>query len=414
MAALAGATRTNAGLLMRIYPDKKVATQINKTTKITNQFPRVKRAIPEGEKVGVAIELGLSDAGGYRSESDDNPEADRVDDTFGFFQYDAYRRTIQLSGHALHFGGDLHSRLSREVQGLVSAARLDRERDLFLSKRGEHAKCVSATSGTSFTVDNYQYMYKRQKIDVALLSNGSEAGGVTNATVLTITRDLVAGTAVVTIDKSLSNFAGIDSTYGVFKTNEYAKKPFGLPDIISTTNPGTGNYLEIDRTVETLWRGFVKDAGSSPPSGKLFAAVQTQLEIDGDDPASLIIVHPYVEQDLIRQAVVDRIYLKEKSFEIWGNRVTVNGVPVVGSRFCKFSDAWFLNMNWWELNHPPQVPSEGMWVSHGGPDGGTRLALVTNKWAHSALWVWAMQRVCRRCNAQGKIENLQWHPDGTA
>jgi hypothetical protein len=397
-----------------MYPDKGVTTQIAKKTKVSKIFPRQERAIAEGEKFAIPIETELSDAGGHRNETDDVPVPDRVKGQFGYSNYPIYERTVRLTGKSRKTGGSVVEPLKREVQGLVQAAALDTERDLFLSSRGEHATCVSASDSTTLLVDSWQYLTKGMRIDVLIATSGSDGGiGITNSKITNVSRNLTNGQATLTLATPLKAYGSIDSTYGVFRTNEWNKKGWSILDAVDASNPTAGNYLEIDRSAEPLWAAYEVDAQGQSASGPLFASVQTMLEIDSDDPAGVILVHPFTENDLISRGVIDKIYIgAKKVFELWGERITINGTPVVGVKHCPFDTGLFLNLDYWEMSHPPAMNSEGEW-DRDGYDEGSRFNRVANKWAHEALWVRMRQLICRRPNAQAKLTNIGWHYQGT-
>lgn len=411
---LPGVKYSNMDLLMRMYPDKGITTQIAKKTKVSKIFPRQKRAVAEGDKFAIPIETELSDAGGHRNETDDVPVPDRVKGQFGYSHYPIYERTVRLTGKSRKTGGSIVDPLKREVQGLVQAAALDAERDLFLSARGEHANCISASASTTLLVDSWQYLTKGMRVDVLIATSGSDGGvGITNSKITAVSRDLTNGRATLTLQTPLKAYASIDSTYGVFRTNEWNKKGWSILDAVDASNPTAGNYLEIDRTVEPLWKAYELDGEGRSAGGQFFASVQTMLEIDSDDPAGVIFVHPFVEQDLINRGVVDKIYIGAKrNFELWGDRITINTTPVVGVKYCPFDTALFLNLDYWEIDHPPAMNPEGEW-DQSGYDEGSRFSRVANKWAHEALWIRMRQLICKRPNGQAKITNLGWHYQGT-
>jgi hypothetical protein len=380
--------------------------------KLANLFGQ-RPASVEGDKFAIPIETELSDAGGHRDEDDDVPVPDYVRGKFGYATYSAYLRTVRLTGPARLYGGSVVDPMTREVKGLVQAARLDTEMDMFMGKDGAHAGCVSAASATSLTVDSWWWLKKGMRVDVLIASSGNTGAGVVNAKITAAARNLITGYSVLTLNKNLTAYGSIDTTYSVYRTNEYGKKTHGFRDIISASNPGTGNYLEIDRTVTTEWQSYSDAAAGASASGQLFVSAQTMLAIDGDEEAGLIIVHPFVFNDLVKLGVNNKLYMGQvKKFELWGNTVAINDVPVVKNRFCPPHTAYFLNIPTWYIYHPPGMNVGGQWDLSGGADG-TRMQRVAGKWAHEALWVRVRQYICDRPNANGVITGLNYHPRGT-
>ena len=142
---LPGVKYSTMDLLKRMYPDDGITSQIATKTKLSRMFPRRKKAVSEGEKFAIPIHTEDSDAGGHRNESDDVPVPDRVKHAFGWANYPVYERTVALTGKAKVTGGSVVEPLKTEVQGLVRAAALDAERDMWLSARGDRAaraRCV--------------------------------------------------------------------------------------------------------------------------------------------------------------------------------------------------------------------------------------------------------------------------------
>lgn len=409
---LPGVTYGNMDLLKSMYPDDGITSQIAKKTKLSRIFPRHKKAVSEGEKFAIPIHTEDSDAGGHRNASDDVPVADRVKYAFGWANYPVYERTVAIAGKAKITGGSVVEPLKSEVQGLVRAAAQDAERDIWLSARGDRAACISASDSTTLLVNSWQYIPKGMRVSVLIAASGSDGGvGITDSKVTAVTRDLTNGRATLTLETALKSYAGVDSTYSVFRVNEYNKLGWSILDAVDASDPSYGDYLEIDRTLEPLWQAEEMPAAGQSASGRLFANVQAMLELDADDPAGVILTHPFVEQDLIARGVLDKLYIgAKKNFELWGDRVTINGTPVVGIKYCPFDTAVFLNLDYWEMVHPPKVNPEGQWYK---PEDGPVWNRVAKKWAEEALWIRMRQLICRRPNAQAKITGLGWNYQGT-
>jgi hypothetical protein len=356
-----------------------------------------------------------SDAGGDRSEWDKIPEADRNVHTWLSFNMTRYDRTIRLSGEVINSGGSVVDPLSDEMSKAMKAAVLDGERTIFRSYLGDLADVVSCSTSKTLAISSWQWIggaTNGMRIDVLVKSSGALGNGVYNARINGVTRN-DAGTATITIDTDLGDYLNVGSTYAIFRHNTYAKGPFGLPDVVSATDPTGKDYGGVDRDVVEEHKAQTHDALNQSIDAKIFAQAATKVELYGNGMMPTVWwVHPYVHNDLLRIARRDARFPGERrSFEQWGETVFINNVPVLRSRFCPFDTCYGLHEPSFRWAHPKKMP-KGMWRRSGG-NAGSVLLPVTGYWGWEALWVWQRQLVCADCNSNVIISNIAWNVNGT-
>ena len=426
MAVPAGVGRaTLSGALKRLYPDDKTYSLLNENVQVVRDFQTAGQSISVGEKWALNLEDGLSDAGRHGADWADLPIPRQVDHKFAFFGMTTYRRTIRVSGQSMRWGGVTVDTLIDEVEGSMRAGRLDREDSFFVPKSGKRATIVSASSATSVIIDNYQLLPVAKTMYLSVLKNstGSHEGvGADSVKVTSFTVSKTTGQATLTLaSPGVADWSTLNtnaSDYGVYRTGEYGSESFGFPDIISESNPDTGNYGEIDRSTDESWKAIVTSNGSASIDVEPIVSMLTDLETSrfGGDPIDLIYCHHFVWNDLMSLLRTSkRAGMSETTMKPWGRVIIINDIPITKVRHCGFADMWFINRSQWRVVHPKKGGGDtlhGQWLRSGGEDG-TRLQLVPGKDGVQAAYVSDYENVCWKPGNQGLLNAIAWSPTGT-
>jgi hypothetical protein len=382
---------------MYMYPERRIVQQVPRHDSFIRRLRGRAVAREQGRSWNVNIMLDTSQASRHVAEWGAFPQATKARNEWASFEFTKLVRTIQLSGEAMVYGGSPKSVMSNEVESLELGLANDLERNMFLSQRGEHAMVVDATAARTLEVDPYQYVEVGMKIDVLVAASGAEANGVQDAEILTVTPQETDGHGIITIDKDLNLYTGVDTTYGIYLTGERGLKGFSLNDICSASDPTSGNnYGGIDRDAESRWKAQEIAAGAAEISGRLVAAMRTRIKIKTGVWPSVAWAHNYNVDELIEEGKTNsRVDMQVRKFELWG----------------PLDKCYVLSEQYFQLAHPKGWPMFGAW-RRTGHNNGTILHPMEDTWGYQGAWIVPWQLVCNRCNAQGVITGIDWTATG--
>lgn len=396
------------GLLMHMYPERRIVPSVPRWNMLIKRMRGRTVARQQGVNWNVNVMLGAGRYGRAVREWGAFPRAKKAKNAWAQFTFDKIVESIELSGESMVYGGTPKGVLSNEVEALELRLGNSLERNAFLSRRGEHATVVDCTDANTIEVDRWPYLEEEMLIDIVLLADGTTGDGVLEAEIQTITVTESTGHAVITIDKDLGAFAGVDTDYGIFLHDEYGLKPWGLQDICIATDPTCGDlYGGIDRDDEARWQGNYRDL-SAAISGRAVASMKTQIYLRCGEMPNVAWAHPYVVDELIEEGFgKTTVDMRVMRYELWGDVVFVGNMPVLPNPMCPFEQMFLLNERYLQLAHPQGWPMFGAWRRTGGKQG-TILHPMEETWGYRGAWLTPMQLVCTRCNAQGMLDNITW------
>jgi hypothetical protein len=396
-----------------MYPEKRVVPQIPRWDQFIRRMRGHAVAREQGINWSVNIMLATSQSSRMVPEWGAFPKGKRVRNAWGKFTFDKLVRTMELSGEAMVYGGTPKTVMSNEVEGLELGLSNDIERNAFLTKRGEHAEVVDCTDANTIEVDRWQYLEEGMLIDIRVMTTGLVGDGVLEAEILTIAITETTGHAVITINKDLGAFAAVGVTYGVYLSDEYGLKNWGLGDICIDTDPTCGElYGGIDRTDEARWRAHYWSLGA-PVTGRHIAAMKTRIKLRAGAAPNVAWAHPYVADELIEEGrAYTTVDMRVMKYELWGDVVFVGNMPILPNAMCPFEKMFFVSEQYLQLAHPQGWPMFGAWRRTGHKQGSI-LHAMEETWGYRAAWIMPWQIVCKRCNAQGMIDNITWTATGS-
>lgn len=408
-----GAAISNlSGLLMYMYPDKTVHDQINNNTPTWNLFKRRGYPTNQGSQFQVNVLLAHSMASRHVPEWGTYPEAQKSTNAWAAFTFSKLVRTIRFSGEAKQYGGSIKDVMRNEVENAVTAIGNDLERNLWLTRRGEHATVVDCTNATTITASSYQYLEEGMVVDVVLLATGLPgAGGITGATITSITPNYDNGQATVVIDTAMADYTAVDTTYGIYLNGEYNGKCWGIPDVLRTTDPTYGAYGGIARASNRRWQANSWTL-SAAISIRAVAAMATEIQIRSGKRPDLGIAHPYIVDDLIELARVNvREGARVDRHQIWGQVVYLPGITVIPCHMCPLGEFYLLNSMTWRHAYPNQIPSMGFWRKNSGTN--SIISDMPNTWGFEGVYLFPRQLVCTSPISNGVLKSVTWSKTGS-
>lgn len=332
------------------------------------------------------------------------------------FFTDSARISGQLAVTSGAIGGDP---LKRAIQNMTTSVSNTMNLRPFLTGSGMLGQVVSSSGATSLVVTNGRHFLNMvgSYISVKNDTSGNVNSGAESVELTDCSIDDSNGRGTLTLaSPGLNDYVTVNANpndYGVFFDDEFNQNYFGLPDVMDTGNPASGNYGGVDRSIGSNknWRGIHLDAGIKEAEPFLFARLHTKVIIQTGSKSEDYTwhVHPYTEERLIRTALTDKRYDGGMmKFPLWGERTTMKRVPVVGHRFVPETEAWLVHWPSLEWAYPEKMNPLGNWAHQIVEIGyGKHFSLVNEMFAYECLWVIAGQLVCKAPNKFGRLFNLQ-------
>lgn len=278
-------------------------------------------------------------------------------------------------------------------------------RCMWVGASGFFAQPATFTSTTQFTVSDARNLRYGDTVDILLTATGSAGQGVVNTRVTDVN-----GTTV-TIETAMS--AGITaataSDYGVYWHRGYNNMRWGIPDIISSSDPAAalGNYGGIDRDAYSWWKAQVKDVSGLSDTTLRPRFIQETLDLidknafHGSDGAACDVI--FCDHDtfnyLIELTRGDvRYQPSAKQVELWNDAINFNGTPIVKDKHCPANEMYFFNFKDW-LDFYSPGSGRGRW----GDRDGTILRQVTNADEFTGYWYSYGNLFCQMPNRQAKL-----------
>lgn len=372
-----GNTRTNSLAMLRNVYEPMMRRIMPMHALLLQKIP-IKTRVTQGKNFIYDLEIsygsGPSHGSGLLVPPASEPEYQNATFEFGG-STDQFGIDQQLLEDSLN-GGAAESAIKNQTKAAALRMRRAAAIHLYGDGSGLLANVATATSATSFTVDNSQYGHKGILVDILLKSSGSPNG--VGGTGLKCSLNPTTNTWTIT-SGAILNFSQLNtdaSLYGVYKHNSYPtatnKPSFGLAAALGSTNPPTaaGFYGGLDRSTDANepWRGNVKSNGGVQRE-LTFELIQEGLdevasrgneELGGVD---LIVCHNSRWNALASVLNTQRRYTGEKALLLgWAEAIQFAGItaPIVKDPLCPLTKAFGINTKSVsiEQSHPPQFQDE--------------------------------------------------------
>ncbi len=404
---MAATRTTQSNILRRVYVNR-VRQMFNLRSIFMQAIERNNEEYSEGEHISVTRHSGVSGGFGY-SDAGAIPAASHQVFERATFNYKRLIARIRVSiahmeGAKRSYAADVDP-LQTEMKKMVPVARHALNYDLVSGDgSGIIADPATATSTTSFTVSSTRGLLKGYRIDVLTKSTGNVDGGVVNAR---ISVDHNTNTVTLLDGATLFNFADINSNptlYGVYRAGCRNQAPMGLNGIVSASNPASGSYGGVDRTVagNEDWKAqSLFNSGTLRfPTLKLLDDMWSMVDANSEGECDLILA-PYSLWGYIANLLESqRRYEAQRTvLNGWAEAITFRGIPIVREKHMPTDRLFFLDTSTFSIYQN----DEGKWLD----DDGHILHRVQGVLELEATWYRFLQLICTAPNANGVLGDLK-------
>ncbi len=311
-------------------------------------------------------------------------------------------------------GGAETSILDFETKAKVASMKRDLNFDMFQDGSGKLAAPASASSGTAITVTDKRGFRDNLVIDIVLLSNGQVGpGGVIGAPI-----KFNHTTGVITLQegKVLADGTGADVTanptlYMIYRNGSRNDAFYGLGAVVSDSNPPTGVtfYGGIDRSsaANAFWQAVRHHNGGTPRTlkFKLMQDIWDDLDNRSDGEINLVVCPQDLWSHIAEGMETKRRYGAELvKLNGWADAVSVQGKYIVKDKMCQGGKMYHLATDLLSIYQT----SEGEWDDYGG----SVIQPLEGKMGYQAKFSRRLQTICRACNGNGVLEDLQYAAGG--
>lgn len=416
MAGVPASTTALAGSQRRHYIDRTIHDSLNKRLGMLKRFTASPVTHPQGTNFVTFVKLARSGAGGARSENDDRQTSGSpiIEQALWTFAFDHQVVEETLFAKMLYEGVD-QIMFTDALDSLMERM----HKSLWLPSSGRLTACsgTASASATTIRVSSARYLSINMMVDVLLSSTGLAGSvGVESARITGMAPIAASTDVTITIDRNLGAFASVDANYGLYVAGAYNKHPWGLQDIVSSTNPAAGNLGGIDRAVGTnfLWRS-PELAVAGPITAKAVADLcnvinfHTGGKSESDPHKGKIGVCNEAMMSTLINLNYDAVRFTghEKHYQLYGKGVMIGNLPVIEDRFCPDGEFFVITPEDIRYHHPSSVPMIFWWPFDRGRIGsrGTMVPLE----AKFSMYLTActfFQFTPKLCASHGKLTGI--------
>lgn len=404
------ADRTTQDKLLRTVYQDRLRLQFNVNSILMQKIGRKPITAPEGS--AISVPLHSSQTGGYgwlaKAGGGTLPTAGEQGITRASFNHARLYGRIEVDGAHME---EASSRTAAEESpfvlesvNMIKQMRSALNFDLFQDGSGALSVLSGASTNntpaagqSTLPVANINGFNKNQVVDVKATTDGSEANGAAGATVLAV--NIAAKTIV--LDTNMAG-AGANTTESVYRQGSRNIAVSGLKGIVSDTNPSSGNYGGIDRSVtgNEYWKAHETDHGAVVITLKAIANEMHHVDRHSNGRTNLIITSYPIWGQVIDLLLADKRFDGQRmKLNGWLEAVTFVNIPIVPDKHCDDDRMYLLDTTSFKFHQK----NEGAWMQ----EDGAILSRVANKHAYEATWFRFLELVCDAPNKNAVIKNIQ-------
>lgn len=415
--AFTGSDRTTQEKLLRTVYMPEMRVLFNYKRILLQLLKRVTKKVNQGEKYSFPLHLGAG-SGFMFSDALFTPPASVEDVDRAYFNHVGMTDKIAITAD---FMEDTSGAQSAETSVLpfqtrAVARNFGHDFNFFLygDGTGTLGGVASASSGTSFVVDDARGFRNNLYVDVLLTASGDVgSGGVRNAKIY-----FNRSTKTVTLrdGAQLADGTGTDlnankANYTVYKANSRNKAVYGLEAAIATGNPPTGvrKYGDIDRSDDAYdnYRGVVHHASgvARQVSYKLLYDLVSDITDRSDSMPTVALMGKELWAWWSEYLSANKRYGgNQDKLKGWARTISIDmpdgELLAVADKHCPPDRIYVLDVNTWCLAQN----DEGKFASKDG----SILHLSEGQIAYYASWYTRKQLVCLVPPANGVLKDLQY------
>lgn len=402
------ATRTTQEKLLRTVYLPRMQVQFNLRSILLQRIGRNTSEYKEGQKLSLPVHYGQTGGWGWSSTGVLPPAGSQKVERHEYNFNRMYGR-IEIDGPHVEGAAASYAAERRpydfETKNLLKQMRHGLNFDLYGDGTGKLCVPATATSSTSFTVDDVRGLVDGQFVDVLDATTGATVGGVVRGEIR-VTRSTKT---VTLVDGSLIDYTDVNANptnYLVYRHGSRNDAIMGLAGIVSDADPPTGALGGLPRAANPWWQAYVESGEGVPrtPSLPLLADVLSEIEQRSDGSVDLVLCG-YNTWNVLANELVQSKRFKGEATKLngWATALVFeDNVPIVRDKHCPPDRIYCLDTTSFTIYQN----DEGKWMDKDG----AILRAVPNRHAYEAAWFRFLTLVSHSPNSNGVITHIDTSP----